>query len=59
MELQAYDVYEWWNLIQDLLQKYIRGLFDEHKIDEASYRRRVDAWHGGSKVANAPFHTSS
>jgi hypothetical protein len=28
MELQASNVDEWWNLVQDLLQKNIQGLFD-------------------------------
>jgi hypothetical protein len=28
MELQASNVDEWWNLVQDLLQKNKQGLFD-------------------------------
>jgi len=57
MGLQAYDVNDWWNLVQDLLHKYIRRLFDEHKVNKANYRR-VDPWYGDSKLINVPFHTS-
>jgi hypothetical protein len=31
-------------LVQDLLKKCIHGLFDEHKVDEANYRRKLKAY---------------
>ncbi len=44
MQFQACDVDEWWNLVQDLLKKCIHDLFDEHKVDEANYRRKLKAY---------------
>ncbi len=44
MQFQAFDVDEWWNLVQDLLKKCIHGLFDEHKVDEANYTRKLKAY---------------
>jgi hypothetical protein len=44
MELKASDIDDWWNLVHDLLQKDLKGLFDEHKAHEASYRMKVKAY---------------
>ncbi len=44
MELQISNIDDWWNLVQDLLQKDVHGLFDEHITYENSYRRKLKAY---------------
>ncbi len=39
MELDALDIDVQWNLVQDILQKHVHNLFDEHKTNEARYKR--------------------
>lgn len=59
MQLQASKVDEWWNLIQDLLQKDIQGLFNEHKAFEVSYRRNLKGYQKAYRnfQYNSPFVT--
>lgn len=36
METKMSDIDDWWNFVQDLLQKIVQGLFDDHIIDEGA-----------------------
>ncbi len=36
METKMSNIDDWWNLVQDLLQKNVWGLFDDHIIDEGT-----------------------
>ncbi len=44
LQLQASNVDTWWNLIRNMFQTYLQILFDEHKADEASSKRRLEAY---------------
>jgi len=43
MELGTLDIDIWWNLVQDILQKDVHGLFIEHKVNESSYKMKFKA----------------
>ncbi len=43
MELGTLDIDIWWNLLQDILEKDVHGLFHEHKVNEASYEMKLKA----------------
>jgi hypothetical protein len=43
LQLQAYHVDTWWNLVQDMLQIDLKTLFDEHKAYEA-YKKKLKAY---------------
>jgi hypothetical protein len=36
METKMLDIDDWWNLVQDLLQKNVWGLFDDHITNEGT-----------------------
>ncbi len=44
LQLQACNIDTWWNLIHDMFQTDLQTLFDEHKANEASYKRRFKAY---------------
>lgn len=44
LQLQAFNVDTWWNLIQDMLQTNLQTLFDDNKVYEVSYIRRLKAY---------------
>jgi hypothetical protein len=44
LQLKAFHIDEWWNLVQDILQNDIQNLFNEFKAYETNYRRKLKAY---------------
>jgi hypothetical protein len=43
MDIKTSYIDDMWK-IHYFLQKYIHGLFDEHKVEEVSYKRKLKAY---------------
>ncbi len=58
LQLQAYNVDTWWNLVQDMLQIDLKTQFDEHKAYE-TYKKKLKAYREAyiEFRYNSPFET--